>query len=466
MLESLTAALATVEKIVIGLIGLGVVVFVHELGHFIAARLSGIDVEAFSIGWGNPFLKKKIGTVEYRLGIFPLGGYCKMRGDSDYQAVWESHKNGNELPPGSFFATHPWKRIVTCFAGPFFNFIFAVFALALIWGRGTEIETLENRIVLLSDIDGQSYPSDQGGLQSGDRIITINNKDIKHYRDLQESISLNPDAALSITVDRNGERRDLLIRPKLDSSGAGKIGVYPWVAPEVSDIRPGSPADIAGLQPGDRIIALNREGIPPEEIPYTVAFIRIFKEQQPEEFSLDYERNGIIQTAQFQNVTLSSEMPDLGIEYPVIHYSTPSLSPPQALLTGGREAVKTLGVFVKGLRLLFKKEINLNQAVSGPARITYMVGEIATGGFEKSMADGFISALNFIALISISLCLMNLLPLPILDGGMIILFLTEMIIRKPIHPKAISVFQTAGIVIIFGLMVFAIFNDILFFASQ
>jgi regulator of sigma E protease len=95
-----------------------------------------------------------------------------------------------------------------------------------------------------------------------------------------------------------------------------------------------------------------------------------------------------------------------------------------------------------------------------------MVGEVAAGGFEKSMADGFISALNFIALISISLCLMNLLPLPILDGGMIILYLTEMIIRKPIHPKAVSVFQTAGIVIIFGLMVFAIFNDILFFASQ
>jgi regulator of sigma E protease len=468
MIKSLLSALSVVEKIGIGLIGLGIVVFVHELGHFIAARLSGIDVEAFSIGWGKPLFKKKVGTVEYRLGIFPLGGYCKMSGDSDYQTVWESHKNGNELAAGSFFASHPWKRIFTCFAGPLFNFIFAIFALAVIWGRGTEMETLENRIVLLSDIDGGSYPSDQSGLKTGDRIITIKQKDIKHYFDLQKGISLNGDKSLSITVDRNGEKHDIYIRPKLDKSGAGKIGVYPWVTPEVVSIRPESPAAIAGLQPGDLLVALNREGVSAEEIPHVYAFLRIFKDSQPQDFSLDYKRNGVIETALFLNVNSipSSGLPDLGIEYPVLHYSTPPLSPPAAIVTGGKEAAKILGVFVKGLSLLSKKEVDLSQAVSGPARITYMVGEVAAGGFEKSAADGFISALNFIALISISLCLMNLLPLPILDGGMIILYLTEMIMRKPIHPKVVSVFQTAGFVIIGGLMFFAFFNDILFFTSQ
>jgi len=510
----------TALKIIIGLCGLGVVVFVHELGHFIAARLSGIDVEAFSIGWGKPILKKKIGTVEYRLGLFPLGGYCKMRGDSDYQEIWENSKNGVDPQPGTFFAAKPWKRIVTAAAGPLFNFLFAIIALAIIWGRGIEIETLENRIVLLADIDGQSYPADQGGLLTGDRILTINGKTINHYRDMQESIALHPDTNLSFTVLRDGREHNLSLRSKLEKNGAGIIGVYPWVTPLVQSVRSNSPAEKAGLRPGDRLLAVNpipatteqarinqavaqdvanrmgqhrfasryttsgteamrqgfkedamrrlssSEGLPPEEIPYTVAFLRIFKDHKPAEFSVDYERNGIRGTAEFKDVDFPSGAPDLGIVYPSISFKTPVLSPPMALAVGGREAVRTFGVSVKSLGLLFRKEIDLNQAVAGPARITYMVGDIAAGGFEKSVSAGFVSVLNFLALISIALCLMNLLPLPILDGGMIILYLIEMIKRKPIHPKAVSVFQTAGMVIIFGLMVFAAFNDILFFANR
>ena len=111
-----------VIKIVLGLIGLGVVVFVHELGHFLAARLMGIDVEAFSIGWGKPVLKKKIGAVEYRLGMFPLGGYCKMRGENDLQEAWSTGQNGTSPEPGSYFGASPLRRIVVCVAGPLWSF--------------------------------------------------------------------------------------------------------------------------------------------------------------------------------------------------------------------------------------------------------------------------------------------------------------------------------------------------------
>jgi len=457
----------TALKIIIGLCGLGIVVFVHELGHFIAARLSGIDVEAFSIGWGKPILKKKIGTVEYRLGLFPLGGYCKMRGDSDYQEIWENSKNGVDPPPGTFFAAKPWKRIVTAAAGPLFNLLFAIIALAIIWGRGIEIKAWENRIVLLADIDGKTYPADQGGLLTGDRVITINGRAINHYQDMQESIALHPDTNLSFTVLRdNWKFINLNLRSRLEKDGAGRIGVYPWVTPLVQGVRPNSPAEKAGLQPGDRLLAVNLEGLPPQELPYREAFLRIFKDHKPAEFSLDYERNGIRETAEFRDVAFPSDLPDLGIEYPSISFTTPTLYPPAALAKGSREAVRTFALSAKSLGLLFRKEIDLNQAVAGPARITYMVGDIATGGFGVSLSAGFVSILNFLALISIALCLMNLLPLPILDGGMIILYLIEMIKRKPIHPKAVSVFQTAGMVIIFGLMVFAAFNDILFFANR
>jgi regulator of sigma E protease len=197
-----------------------------------------------------------------------------------------------------------------------------------------------------------------------------------------------------------------------------------------------------------------------------VALLRIFKDVQPENFSLIFERNGITQTAEFRNIVFVSGMPNLGIEFPSIRFKTPALSLPAALTTGSREAVKTFAISIKSLGLLFKKNIDLTQAVSGPARITYMVGDIAAGGFAKSAAAGFVSVLSFLALISIALCLMNLLPLPILDGGMIILYLVEMIKRGPIHPRVVSVFQTAGMVIIFGLMIFAAFSDFLFFTGR
>ncbi|MCL1929131.1 MAG: site-2 protease family protein [Treponema sp.] len=451
----------TLLKIVLGLFGLGIVVFIHELGHFLAARLAGIDVEAFSIGWGKPILKKKIGTVEYRLGLFPLGGYCKMRGDNDYEEMWNNQKNGIAPPAGTFFAAHPLKRIFAAFAGPLFNFLFAVIILSFIWGRGIEIQTMENRIVLLSDIDGNSYPSDKGGLLSGDVIVEINGKKINNYMDIQENISLNPDKDLPVKVMRNGETLQLTIHPNLAPNGSGKIGVFSWVTPVVEAIRPGSTAEKAGLKPGD--ILLSADG---KELPYTVAFLKIFREIKPENFSVEYNRDGIISTAELSDVVYSGDFPDLGIEYPMVRFNTPILSPLGAIVAGGKEATKTLAISVKGLGLLFKKGIDYSQTISGPARITYIMGEVTAGGFSESVETGLSSLFNILSLISIALCMMNLLPLPILDGGMIILHLTEMIKRRPIHPKAISVFQTAGVVIIVSLMIFAVFNDILFFTSR
>ena len=451
----------TILKVALGLAGLGIVVFIHELGHFLAARFAGIDVEAFSIGWGKPILKKKIGAVEYRLGLFPLGGYCKMRGDNDYEEIWNNQKKGIAPPAGTFFAAHPLKRIFAAFAGPLFNFLFAVILLSFIWGKGIDIHTMENRIVLLSDIDGNSYPSDKGGLLSGDVIVEINGKKISHYMDIQENIGLNPDKDLPVKVARNGETLQLTIHPNLDPNGSGKIGVYYWAVPKIEATRPGGAAEKAGLKPGD--ILLSADG---KELPYTVAFLKIFRENKPANFSVEYKRDGIISTAELNDVVYSGDFPDLGIEYPMVRISTPSLSPLGALAAGGREAAKTLVISVKGLGLLFKKGIDYTQTVSGPARITYIMGEVTAGGFSESIETGLNSFLNILALISIALCMMNLLPLPILDGGMIILYLTEMIKRRPIHPKAISVFQTAGVVIIVSLMIFAVFNDILFFTNR
>ena len=447
-----------IVKIALGLFGLGIVVFVHELGHFIAARLVGIDVEAFSIGWGNPILKKKIGGVEYRLGMFPVGGYCKMRGENEFKEAWENKASGVEPVKGTFFGTSPLGRILVSFAGPFFNVVFAALALSIIWGVGFEFQTLDNRIVLASELSADRYPADEAGFKTGDRIIEVNGKKTSYFHEVQENIAVNPDKLLPVTVDRGGETLTLMVRPSLDrSTGAGRIGVYFWTDPVVAGLVPDGNAAIAGILPGDRITRVNGE-----TIINTVDIMRAL-EINSVIASIDYVRNGVERKTE---VVLSrSEGDGLGIIWPRVQYRTPPLSPPAAVAKGVSESWKTLAISLKSLGLLFKG-IDLTEAVSGPVRITYMVGDVAAEGFGRSFGAGLRSMMEFLALISVALCVMNLLPLPILDGGLIILSIVEMIRRKPIHPRALRVFQTVGVVLIFGLMIFAVFGDIQYLARR
>jgi len=448
-------------RILLGLIGLGVVVFVHELGHFLAARLAGITVEAFSIGWGKPILKKKINGVEYRLGLFPVGGYCKMKGDSEFEEAYKNSKEGISAEKGSFYAVSPLGRILACFGGPFFNFVFAVLVLSVIWGLGFEVNTLDNRIILASEINpGTVNPADEAGLKTGDKIVSIMGKRTETYNDIQEIIALNPGEELPIQVERNDRTIDLRVTPVMEkSTGVGRIGVYFWTDPLVERITEGSPAQIAGLRSGDRLLAIN--GV---AIPHTMALYQVL-EERPSVLDIEYLRDGETLTAALIPIYGESGAVDLGLSWKAIRYRTPRLSPPEALAKGAIETWKTFTISVKSLSFLFKG-IDLTQAVSGPVRITYMLGDVATEGFSQGFGTGISSMASFLSLISVALCIMNLLPLPILDGGMILLFLVEGLRRKPLHPRFVSIFQTVGVVLIAGLMIFAVFGDILYLSKR
>ncbi|MCL2833866.1 MAG: site-2 protease family protein [Treponema sp.] len=486
-----------VLKILLGLIGLGIVVFVHELGHFLAAVFTGIEVEAFSIGWGMPILKKKIGKVEYRLGLFPLGGYCKMKGENDYQEVWDQYtadKNKKpDIPKGNFLSVSPFRRIIVSFMGPCANLIFAVLVLSVIWGLGFETYTLENKIVLLSDVTpgdasasgalagGAAYPAEAAGIKTGDRIIEIKGQKINNYSDIQENIAVNAEVSLPVKVDRNGSIISLVVKPSLEkSTGAGKIGIYNWTDPVLGGVADGSPAAAAGLMAGDRILKINGT-----DIPYTVALIPLM-ENNPAVLDIEYQRdNRILQTTLYMPAAAGAAAAgsegsgsaagtaisgdtgpaDPGFLWETVKVVYPRLNPLAALAKGTAETWKTFTVSVRSLTLLFRG-VDLTQAVSGPVRITYMMGEIATEGFQQSLGIGISSMANFLALISIALCIMNLLPLPVLDGGMIVLHAIEAARRKPVPPRFIGIFQTAGVVIIFGLMIFAVFGDILFLVKR
>jgi regulator of sigma E protease len=439
----------------VGILGLGIVVFVHELGHFIAARLMKIDVEAFSIGWGKPILKKKVGTVEYRLGLFPMGGYCKMKGDSSYEELYEKNKEGIPAEKGTYFAAHPYRRIVACAGGPLFNLVFAILVLSVIWGRGFEINALDNRIILVSDIvPGSFNPADEAGLRTGDRIIELNGIRTETSRDIQEIVFLNPDKLLPMQVERDGQINNLSVRPRMTGTGAGMIGIHFWIDPIIESVIAGSQAEFVGLRSGDKIIRVNGT-----ELPHTMAFSMIL-ENRPQVLTIEYMRESRIFTTELIPVYNEAGSVNLGISWEIIRYRTPSLSPPLAFAKGVSETLKTFGRMVASLSLLFRG-VDLTQAVTGPVGITYMVGEAAVDGFRESFGTGLSSLASILSLISIALCMMNLLPLPILDGGMILLYLVEGIRKKLFHPKFMTVFTNAGFVLIVGLIIFALFGDIL-----
>ncbi len=450
-----------IARILIGLFGLGIVVFVHELGHFIAARLAGIQVEAFSIGWGKPIWAKRVGTVEYRIGALPFGGYCKMKGEAEFQEALAQRKDSIAREEGSFYGSHPLKRIGVAFAGPLFNAVFAVLVLSAVWGCGIEMRTLGNRVILASEVESTAaYPADAAGIRTGDRIVEIDGKKVSNFQEIQEGIAPFAGKELEIGIERDGLRMTVSVVPKLDpASGAGKIGVYFWNDPIVESVSKGSPAAIAGLRAGDRIIEANGAAVE-----NTVGITKALS-SRPNMLSLTIERNGVRQDKTLVLSWAENGSVDTGIEFGSLRIRTPKLSLPAALAKGGEETVKTFVLSIRSMALLFKG-VDLTKAVSGPVRITYMVGEIATEGFGDGVGAGISAVANFLALLSVALFIMNLLPIPALDGGLIVLFLVELLRGKPLKPKTVYRFQLIGSAIVFGLLLFSLFGDILFLIGK
>ena len=444
-------------NIIIGIIGLSLVVFFHESGHFMAAKLCGVKVLTFSIGWGKKLFSFKKGDTEYCISLLPMGGYCKMKGEEilDDDTVYEDNSDSLSTAPA-------WKKAIIYFAGPFMNLVFAIVCFSIVWMGGTTTTSPPNRIVLASEYAQESGPfaADQAGLKTGDYITAVNGKSIEHFQDLREAIATKAQEKLDITVDRNGETLKFTLTPKLDkSTGAGQIGIYPWIDPVVGKVKEGSSASIAGLKTGDTIISAN--GIP---ITQYMDFVKLLW-TKPAKLDLAVMRDGVeMHLTQVLDYN-DDGLVDPGLSFQMHTYTSPPLNVFQAVNKGITESFKTLALTVRSLKLLFAG-VNLNQAVSGPIRITYMLGEITTQGFAQGISEGLAMFLNFVALINIALFFMNLLPIPALDGGQILLCIIEMIRGKKVQPKVAVRYQVVGFAFLITLMIFAVFNDVIFLIKR
>lgn len=454
----------------LGLLGLSFVVVIHEFGHFLAARALGVEVEVFSIGWGPKLLGFRKKKTEWRLSAFPLGGFCKMKGEEDFKIALEKKLPTIPTEKGSFYGAQPWRRILILLAGPLANIILAVILFSIVSLAGITIQTAPNRIILASEIQASSgtsasaapleSPANMAGLKTGDVISAVDGSAIRDYSDLQEAIGLNPGKKLLLSVERDGFRRTIPITPRLDKdSGQGLIGIFSWIDPKVDAVDPTGSAAIAGIRAGDIITEI--EGRP---IKNTVGILAAL-DSKPERVSISLLRGGQPFTVKAIVSYDADGQSNLGLSFESITRTDKATSLFDAIVHGWEETGATFAMSAKGIGLLFSG-VNVLKAVSGPARITYMVGNTAKQSIEASGFAGIPTILSFLAFLSVSLFLMNLLPIPALDGGQILLSITEAIQRKPLRTKTIYRFQFVGAAMIMALFFLATFSDLLFFAGK
>jgi regulator of sigma E protease len=443
-------------SIIYGLLGLGFIVFIHELGHFIAAKIFGVTVESFSVGMGPILLHKTIKETDYRLSLIPLGGYCGMKGQKDFQIALDEKLESIQGEKDSFYGIHPLKRALIAFAGPFFNFLFASFAFMIISMIGYSYYTSQNKIILANEI----YPemesvASNAGLKTGDKILSINEKETPYFTDIYEAISVSANQEIDLTIERNQEIFNVQVTPSLNKeTGAGVLGIISWTDPLIDFVEENSPAYDAGLQSGDLILEIN--GNP---IKNTADYNKIVSNLA--NFSMKVLRDGkeiLIENIIPQNNSEENKT-SIGIGFFAEKVQSKKYSLFPAIINGFVEAGKTTALTFKSLGLLFQG-IDLTKAVSGPLRITVMLGDTAKEGFSAGFSTGIITVFNFLALISISLFIMNLLPIPILDGGLILFALIEAITKRQISPRIQYYVQFIGIAFILVLFAFAMFGDI------
>ena len=358
-----------------GLLCLIFLIVFHEFGHFLAAKLFGVKVESFSVGFGPILLHRTINGTDYRLSLIPLGGYCGMKGEKDFQRAIEEKLPEIKAEPDSLYGIHPFKRALIGFAGPFFNFIFAVFACSLINGIGYTYTDYSNQILINEKV--HSSVARDAGLQSGDRILKVNGKETATFFEVGREVKIHPDEDITLLVDRDGQELTFTLHTDLDkNSGAGLIGIA------------------------------------------------------------------------------ADESEPLELESP--HYGFFA-----SIGQGFIDAVKSAGLTIKSIGILFKG-VNLDTAVSGPIRATEMMGSTVKNGFAAGFKIGLLGILDLLSVISISLFIMNLLPVPILDGGLILIAFIEIIFRRKINPRIQYYIQFIGLAFIFIILFIGLKGDILY----
>ena len=411
---------------------IGVLIWFHELGHFLFAKLFGVKVEVFSVGFGPVLLKKQLGETEYRLSAIPLGGFVKLYGEEE-----------DLKDPRAFSSKPHWQKILIAFAGSFFNFILAFFVFSLVGMLGKEVPKYALEKPVVGYVQEGSLAQEMG-IKKGDLILSLNGQEVKTWKDLEDRMLKNLFAkAITVEVLRDGNRVSL--KANLDTANPRVLGAEPVIEPIVGGVLDNSPAQQVGLKEGDRIVAIN--GVKVSSWQEAVKLIRT-----SEKLNLTIERQG-----QIRDITL------IPMKDPRTNISIVGITPHM-------ESVKVKQGFLEASKAGLERIILLStltlkavwSMITGSLSLTNLGGPIAIAQLAgQSAQQGIIPYLSLIASVSIQLAIFNLLPLPMLDGGHILLFFIEMVRRKPLPLKFKEAWQRVGFALIIALFLFVILNDII-----
>ena len=428
---------------------LSVLIFIHELGHFLAAKFFGVRVERFSIGFPPRLFGKKIGHTDYCISAIPFGGYVKLSGMLDESLDAESMKG--EPQPHEFRSKNTFQKLTIISAGVIMNFILAVGILSgIFWFKGERI--YPNTTV--GPIPEGSVAIDIG-LHNGDKILEVNHEKIVSWNEIFSAFAKNVGNDMTITVNRAGDVVELSVpKSALSIENFERFELYQRYSSVVGEVFPGTPAEESGLQSGDKIIAINDVPVSDwydmtdvvRNSPEIELLVTIQRDNETMQLSITPEKQ--MEKDAEGNI---SAVGKIGIS-PYVEFEWKEVPFGNAVYKGFNQVGVFLYMNVKGLAMVISGDVSARDALGGPIKIGEMAGEIAK--------TGFLNLLEFTALLSAILAVINILPIPALDGGHLLIILIEGVRRKPISIKTKMIIQQVGMAILLLLMLFIFYNDI------
>ncbi len=415
------------------LIVIGVLVFVHELGHFIMAKRAGVRVEKFSLGMGPKLFGFKKGDTEYVLSALPLGGYVKMAGE-----------NPDEDPTGApdeFQSKTVWQRAKIAVTGPLTNIVLAFIIMPLVFMVGTYSEGPAK----VGYVEKGS-PAERAGFMAGDVIGEINGRSISDWTKALTLIAVNPDTDVTVNIDRQGEKKTMTLRPELATElKIGTSGLVPDMPAEIGKLKPGFPAEEAGVMVNDKIIAVDGK-----TIYHWIQFSSLVRDSKGSKLTLTVERNG----RRMEKIVTPKEdggRQVIGVE-PVMRLVFKKHGFFESLRLGFDKTIESVDLTFITLKKLITFDLSI-KTLGGPVMIAQMSGQAAAAGLS--------AFLSLLAMISISLGVLNLLPIPVLDGGMILFLVIEAIRKKPLSRKGMEGSQSIGAGLLITLIAVVSYNDVM-----
>ncbi len=450
-----------ISKYLIGLLGIGLVVVIHEAGHLIAARASGIDVEVFSFGLGPKIWGFTHKGTDFRLSALPFGGYCRLKGSDDLRAaLQQNYREFTHVEHRSLFSVHPAKRIITYLAGPLLNLVFAILLYSILASIPYKTLSTESVIATVNDYPSifshATSPAYDQGLRTGDKVVALNGEAIRDWEALEEKL-IDSEGIQLITVER---ARNLLTLPLVgEKSETGRrYGLTVIREPIIGSVRPATPERDANLTKGDRIVQANGREIH-NDLDLLVAL-----ESNTEKTELL-----VLRGEQERVISFRPDLDERGKgewNFALASESRVVKAPPFSLINGWNTTLDMARDTIRSLRMLISgQSSNVRQEFTGAARAALMIGDITSLGLESDTGGGFRALWYLLGVVSISLGIANLLPLPAFDGGQVLTALFSWVTGRQIQPRTYWMLQLVGIGMVFGIFVFLGYADMIHFLS-